>query len=202
MNSELRPEHIPNFFQIRLTTTCHVEILGHRHKNASKALWSHRRTAMSERNPSLPASSPEDNDSSVRSGRGEIVLYQTEDGRTRVECRFQDDTIWLSQAMMAELFQKDVRTISYHLQSIYNEGELDTEATIRKYWIVRAEGSREVSRQIEHYSLDAVLAVGFRVRSQRGRRARRPRGKGWKSSSRAGQFSRDPAGSAKTSTSE
>jgi len=70
---------------------------------------------------------------------GEIVLYQTEDGRTRVECRFADETLWLSQALIAELFQKDVRTINEHLQNIYDEGEIDPGATIRKFRIVRRE---------------------------------------------------------------
>ncbi len=97
-----------------------------------------------------------------------IILYQTEDGRTRIECRFEDETIWLTQALIAELFQKDVRTINEHLTNIYDEGELDLEPTIRKFRIVRQEGNREVAREIEHYSLPAILAVGYRVRSQRG----------------------------------
>jgi hypothetical protein len=104
---------------------------------------------------------------------GEIVFYQTEDGRTRVECRFADETLWLSQALMAELFQKDVRTINEHLQNIYGEGELEPGATIRKFRIVRREGSREVVREVEHYNLDAILAVGYRVRSERGTQFRR-----------------------------
>lgn len=104
---------------------------------------------------------------------GEIVLYQTDDGRTHVECRFQDDTIWLSQALIAELFQKDVRTVNEHLQNIYEEAELDPAATIRKFRIVRREGKRDVAREIEHYSLDAILAVGYRVRSPRGTQFRR-----------------------------
>ncbi len=99
---------------------------------------------------------------------GEIVLYQTEDGRTRVECRFVDETLWLSQALIAELFQKDVRTVNEHLQNIYQEGEIEEQATIRKFRIVRREGPREVGREIEHYNLDAILAVGYRVRSERG----------------------------------
>src|SRR5271157_167269 len=104
---------------------------------------------------------------------GEILLYQTEDGRTRLECRFQNETLWLSQALLAELFEKDVRTINEHLQNIYEEGELDPEASIRKFRIVRREGNREAGRLIEHYSLDAVLAVGYRVRSPRGTQFRR-----------------------------
>lgn len=104
---------------------------------------------------------------------GEIVLYQTEDGRTRVQCRFVDETLWLSQALIAELFQKDVRTVNEHLQNIYEEGELEARATIRKFRIVRREGSRDVEREIEHYNLDAILAVGYRVRSERGTQFRR-----------------------------
>jgi hypothetical protein len=104
---------------------------------------------------------------------GEIVLYQTEDGRTRVECRFVDQTLWLSQALIAELFQKNVRTVNEHLQNIYQEGELGEQATIRRFRIVRREGPRAVEREIEHYSLDAILAVGYRVRSERGTQFRR-----------------------------
>ena len=104
---------------------------------------------------------------------GEIVLYQTEDGRTRVECRFVDETLWLSQALIGELFQKDVRTVNEHLQNIYQEGEIEEQATIRKFRIVRREGPREVERDIEHYNLDAILAVGYRVRSERGTQFRR-----------------------------
>lgn len=97
-----------------------------------------------------------------------IILYQTEDGRTRIQCRFEDQTIWLTQALMAELFQIGVNTVNHHLKEIYDDGELQREATIRQYRIVRLEGSREVTREIEHYSLSAVLAVGYRVRSHRG----------------------------------
>lgn len=98
----------------------------------------------------------------------EIILYRSEDGRTRLDCRFEDETLWLTQAQIAELYQKDVRTINEHLLNIFDERELDREATIRKFRIVRQEGSREVSRAIEHYRLEAILAVGYRVRSPRG----------------------------------
>jgi hypothetical protein len=98
----------------------------------------------------------------------ELILYQTEDGRTRIECRFEGETLWLTQAQIAALFQKDVRTINEHLVNIFDEGELGREATIRKLRMVRTEGKREVTREIEHYNLDAILAVGFRVRSHRG----------------------------------
>jgi hypothetical protein len=97
-----------------------------------------------------------------------LILYQTEDGRTRVQCRFENETVWLTQALMAELFQVTVPTVNEHLKGIYAEGELPPEATIRKFRIVRSEGARRVSREIEHYSLEAILAVGYRVRSARG----------------------------------
>ncbi|MSQ93205.1 MAG: hydroxyacid dehydrogenase [Gemmataceae bacterium] len=104
---------------------------------------------------------------------GEILLYQTEDGQTRVECRFAVETLWLSQALIAELFQITVPTVNEHLKGIYDDGELSATATIRSFRIVRREGTREVSREIEHYSLDAILAVGYRVRSERGTLFRR-----------------------------
>ena len=99
---------------------------------------------------------------------GEIVLYRTEDGRTRLECRFVDETLWLPQALMAELFQKDVRTINEHLKNVFAEGELEPGTTVRRFRIVRQEGRRQVAREIEHHSLEAILAVGYRVRSPRG----------------------------------
>lgn len=104
---------------------------------------------------------------------GEFLLYETEDGRTRVECRFVEDSLWLTQVLMAALFQKDVRTINEHLKNAYEEGELEPGATIRKFRIVRSEGARQVSRNLDHYNLDAILAVGYRVRSQRGTQFRR-----------------------------
>ena len=104
---------------------------------------------------------------------GEIILYQTEDGRTRVECRFAGETLWLTQALIAELYGKDVRTINEHLANLIEDGEIAPGATIRKFRIVRREGEREVEREIEHYNLDAILAVGYRVRSPRGAQFRR-----------------------------
>ncbi len=97
-----------------------------------------------------------------------IILYQTEDGRTRIQCRFENETIWLTQALIAELFQVTVPTVNEHLKGIFAEGELAEDATIRKFRIVRSEGARQVTREIEHYSLPAILAVGYRVRSHRG----------------------------------
>ena len=97
-----------------------------------------------------------------------MILYQTEDGRTRIECRFEKDTLWLTQALMAELFQVTPQNITVHLKAIYADGELDEAATCKEYLQVRPEGARQVSRALKHYSLPAILAVGYRVRSLRG----------------------------------
>ena len=97
-----------------------------------------------------------------------IILYQTEDGRTRIQCRFEDETLWLTQVQIAELFQTSVPNINLHLKAIYGEGELIEGATIKTYLIVRTEGSRQVSREVLHYNLPVILAVGYRVRSPRG----------------------------------
>ncbi len=102
-----------------------------------------------------------------------ILLYQTEDGQTRVEVRLRDETVWLSQKLMADLFQKDVRTINEHINNILAEGEQAPEATIRKFRIVQIEGKREVARSVDFYNLDMILAVGYRVRSHRGTQFRR-----------------------------
>jgi hypothetical protein len=99
---------------------------------------------------------------------GELLLYQTEDGRTRIECRFEHETIWLTQARMADLFQTTPQNITLHLKAIYAEGEQSEEATCKSYLQVRQEGGRPVRRQVRHYRLEVVLAVGFRVRSARG----------------------------------
>ena len=97
-----------------------------------------------------------------------LVLYTLPDGSARLQLRIQHETLWLTQRQLAELFQKDVRTINEHIQNIISEGELPPEATIRKFRIVQAEGARTVERLIDHYSLDVVIAVGYRVRSTRG----------------------------------
>lgn len=102
-----------------------------------------------------------------------IILYQTEDGRTRLEVRLDGGTVWLSQALMAELFQTTIQNISLHLKNIYEDRELEQAATLKEYLIVRQEGARQVRRQVEHYNLDAILAVGYRVRSHRGVQFRR-----------------------------
>jgi hypothetical protein len=99
---------------------------------------------------------------------GEIILYNTEDGKTRVECRFVNETAWLSINQLAELFQRDKSVISKHLKNIFEEEELLAESTVAKFATVQMEGTRQVSRDIEYYNLDVILAVGYRVRSPRG----------------------------------
>lgn len=99
---------------------------------------------------------------------GEFLLYQTEDGRTRVTCRFDHETLWLSQALMAELFQVTPQNITLHLKALYSEGEIDEASTCKEYLQVQVEGERTIQRKIKHFNLDAILAVGFRVRSSRG----------------------------------
>ena len=98
----------------------------------------------------------------------EILIYQTEGGRTRIDVRLEDETVWLSQKLMAELFQKDVRTINEHIKNIYSEGELEPKATIRKFRIVQTEGARQVSRNVDFYNLEVIISIGYRVKSHRG----------------------------------
>jgi hypothetical protein len=100
--------------------------------------------------------------------QGEMLLYQTADGQTRVECRFSEDTIWMSQALLAELFETSPQNVTQHLKSIYDSGELRLEGTCKDFLQVRQEGPRNVRRRVSHYNLDAILAVGYRVRSPRG----------------------------------
>lgn len=97
---------------------------------------------------------------------GEIILYTTPDGAAKVEVFFQEETFWLSQRRMAELFEVEVNTINYHLKEIYASGELQEPATIRKIRIVQNEGGRSVSREVDFYNLDAIIAVGYRVNSR------------------------------------
>lgn len=96
----------------------------------------------------------------------DIIFYTTPDGAIRVEVLYQDETFWLTINRMAELFGTSKQSISYHLQNIYKENELDREATVKEILTVQIEGQREVSRKLEYYNLDAVIAVGYRVSSR------------------------------------
>jgi len=101
-------------------------------------------------------------------GKSEIILYKTEDGEVKLEVRLENETAWLTQKMIAELFQVSVPTVNEHIKNIIDEGELKDKATIRKFLIVQTEGSRQVSRNVDFFNLDMILAVGYRVRSDRG----------------------------------
>ena len=106
-------------------------------------------------------------------GQGEFLLYQTEDAQTRVQVRFQDSGIWLTQAQLAELYQCSSQNITQHIRAIYESGELVEQATCKPYLQVRQERGRQVSRSLKHYNLEMVLAVGYRAKSHRGTQFRR-----------------------------
>src|ERR1035441_6017966 len=97
--------------------------------------------------------------------KGQFLVYQAEDGRMKIDVRLENETAWLTQAHMAELFQTTIPNVSMHLRNVYAEGELQAAATIKEFLIVRQEGSRQVSRAVEHYNLDAIISVGYRVKS-------------------------------------
>lgn len=103
----------------------------------------------------LPAKAP----------RSELLIYQTDDGRTRIQVRLEDETVWLTQKLMAELFQKDVRTINEHIRNLFAEGELSPGSVIRNFRITAADGK---IYETQHYNLDVVISVGYRVKSHRG----------------------------------
>ena len=102
-----------------------------------------------------------------------IIFYQTEDGKSRIQVQMQDGTVWLNQRLLSELYQVSVPTINEHISTIYSDHEQSPQATIRKFLIVQTEGSRQVERLVDFYSLDMILAVGYRVRSHRGIQFRR-----------------------------
>ncbi len=104
---------------------------------------------------------------------GKILIYQTEKGDTKIDVHFEDDTIWLTQKSICELYQIVKSSVSEHINNIYSEKELDEKATVRKFRTVQMEGSREVSRELEYYNLDMILAIGYRVRSNIGIHFRR-----------------------------
>ena len=103
-------------------------------------------------NPTLPAT-------------GQFLVYQAEDGRIKIDVRLADETVWLPQKLIAELFQTSVPNISMHIRNVYEEGELQPEATIQKFLTVRAEGDRSVRRNLDFYNLDMIISVGYRVKS-------------------------------------
>lgn len=94
---------------------------------------------------------------------GQIILFQSDDGQTKIQVRFEGTNAWLTQAAIAELFQTTPQNITLHLKGIYEEGELTEQATCKDYLQVRQEGKRKVSRNLKNYNLEAILAVGYRV---------------------------------------
>lgn len=105
--------------------------------------------------------------------QSEFLFFQTEDGRNKIEVRFEGETVWLSQKLIAELYQVSIPTINEHIKTIYADAEQKPGATIRKFLIVQKEGERDVSRVIDYYNLDMILTIGYRVRSARGVEFRR-----------------------------
>ena len=96
---------------------------------------------------------------------GEIVIYQSESGQTKIDVRLEGETLWLNQAGLAKLYQTTIPNINIHIKNIYDERELSQEATIKDYLIVQTEGGRQVSRQVKHYNLDMIISVGYRIKS-------------------------------------
>jgi hypothetical protein len=117
----------------------------------------------------------------------ELILYITDDGRAEIKLRAQEQTVWLTQLEMAALFDATKQNISLHLKNVFEDGELDPAASVKESLTVQLEGSRQVQRPVTLYNLEAILAVGYRVRSPRGvqfRRWVRPNSERWKPSSR------------------
>lgn len=102
---------------------------------------------------------------SMDSNTSQFIIYQSEDGQTRLDVRFVDETVWLTQALMAQLFSTTPENVLMHLKNIFNEGELDQKATNKDFLVVRQEGTRQVKRNLKHYNLDAIISVGYRVQS-------------------------------------
>jgi hypothetical protein len=101
-----------------------------------------------------------------------ILIYENQNGNIKVDVRFEDESIWLNQAQICELYGKAKSTISEHIKVIFEDGELDRDSTVRYYRTVQIEGNREVSRDIEHYNLNMIIALGFKVRSSTGTKFR------------------------------
>lgn len=97
--------------------------------------------------------------------KSQIVIYKAANGRVKIDVRFENETVWLTQNALAELFQTTKNNISQHVKNIFEEGELAQSATVKKFLTVKKEGSREVSRNMEHYNLDLIISVGYRVKS-------------------------------------
>lgn len=109
----------------------------------------------------------------IRNSTAEFLIFEKQAHADSIEVRYEDETLWLTQKMMSNLFDVESNTITYHLQEIFKSGELDKESTTRKFRVVQTEGTRQVSREVDHYNLDAVISVGYRVNSIRATQFRR-----------------------------
>ena len=96
---------------------------------------------------------------------GNVIVYVDNNGKPQVDVRFQDETVWLTQAQLAELYQSSKANVSEHIKNIFDEGELDSAATVRKFRTVRNEGDRQVERELEYYNLDMIISLGYRIKS-------------------------------------
>lgn len=106
-----------------------------------------------------------DENHEMENQKGKVLVYQTDDGRIKLDVRLEDESVWLTQQLMADLFQSSKQNISHHISRIYEEGELSPEATVKKYLTVRREGNRDVRRELDFYNLDMIISVGYRVKS-------------------------------------
>lgn len=97
--------------------------------------------------------------------QSQFLIYKTEDGRIKIDVRFEDESVWLTQQMIADLFQTSKQNVSYHIKSVFEEGELSSETTVKKILTVQQEGARQVQRQLEYYNLDMIISVGYRIKS-------------------------------------
>ena len=100
--------------------------------------------------------------------KAEIIIYQPNDQSTMLEVRIEEETVWLTQAQMLELFQATKQNISLHINNVFKEGELSKDSTVKEYLTVRTEGKRQVKRLLSYYNLDVIISVGYRVKSKRG----------------------------------
>jgi len=109
----------------------------------------------------------------IRNSTAEFLIFTSQSGEESIEVKYRDETVWLTQKMMSELFQVTIPTINEHLKNIYESGEISEETTIRKFLIVQTEGKRQVSRSVDFYNLDAIISVGYKVNSVRATQFRR-----------------------------
>ena len=100
--------------------------------------------------------------------QNKIIIYQTEDGQTQINVRMENETVWLTQAQMVELFQTTKQNVSLHVGNVFKEGELEENSTVKEYLTIQKEGKREVNRKVKYYNLDVIISVGYRVKNKRG----------------------------------